>query len=532
MITLLFAVISAITYLAYEFLKARPDMASPVLLRWMLVGVFTTLGVVIVRLLSYLLIDVAFTRFSRKEPSQLLRLVVAVMLYGVFAAAVLRFVLQADVAAILTSTAILTAVIGFALQATLGNVFEGLSVQIHQPFHIGDRIEIGDYYGVVESLTWRAVMVRQEDSTIATIPNNMLANGPIRVFPAGEPVRASVMFPAPIDVPPRRVTNIVGEAIATSTEIVSTRRPEVLVHEIAHQDSAILYEARFYLYPREEIVATSAHIRERIWYALARAGIPMPAGIEATVDNFKVPLLRTNVDTLLSEKDDLMVMSSVTLFEGVPLQTVSELLTLGVRLIFAPGEYISISGVSRYSLFVVMRGLASVPLPVGTIEREEATMHFESYWQPEVLEEIRQQFAEYIGPMSGYLVQNYARQTSDPYHLYRMLAQDIPSEIEREAFIALGPLSPSREIEPGQFFGERAAFLGEPLLKMEVRAVSEVEIMEISSSALRSVLKENPKATPQIAKNLAAFLRYDRAQTITPNEVYGAMQDFLGQKVT
>ncbi|MEO0563158.1 MAG: mechanosensitive ion channel domain-containing protein [Chloroflexota bacterium] len=531
MIMLLFTVLGAVTYLAYDFIyrtrvEALPWDQDP--LRYLLAAAFVSFGVVTVRILSYLLIDVAFVRLRGKEPSQLLRLVVATLLFGIVAALILGFVIGADVAAILTSTAILTAVIGFGLQATLGNVFEGLSVQIHQPFHIGDRIEIGEYYGIVTSLTWRAIMVLQEDDTIVTIPNNMLANGPIRVFPAEQTVRASVQFPAPIDVPPRRVTNIVSEAISSSTEIVGSRRPEVLVHELAPSDSAVIYEARFWVFPEKEIEMMEAHVRERVWYALARAGIPMPAGIEATVDNFKIPLIRTNTHTLLNEKDDLIVMSSVALFEGIPIGVVSEVLTLGVRLIFAPGEQIAISGVSRYSLFVVMRGMASVPLPLGTVEVEEATMHAESYWQPEVLERVRQQYAEYMGPMSGYLVRNYARTTSDPFHLYRLLAEDIPTEAERSAFLALGPSSPAREIEPGQFFGERAAFLGEALTVENVRAVSEVEIIEVSNSALRSVLKANPDVIGELSRNLAAFLFHHRNENVSVADVRMGMIDHLG----
>ena len=373
MITLIFAVLAAITFLIYDFLDARPDLITPGALRWLLVAVFASLSVVLVRGISYLLIDVTFTRLSNKRPSELLRLVVAVMLYGVATALVMRFVLQADVAAIITSTALVTAVVGFALQSTLGNVFEGLSVQIHQPFHIGDHVEIGDYYGVVESLTWRAVMVRQEDNTIVTIPNNMLASGAIRVFPSEEPVRVTVEFPAPVDVPPRRVVNVIAAAVSTSPDILQSRYPDVLAKDIAATDSAMMYEVRFYTLPERELDRVAAHVRERVWYALARAGIAMPAGIEGTVDAFKVPLLRDSYTQHVTERDDLVVLSSVRLFESIPLAVVREILAGSVRLIFAPGEEILVTGPSRFSLFVVVQGMVSVPLPVGTEEIEENT---------------------------------------------------------------------------------------------------------------------------------------------------------------
>jgi small-conductance mechanosensitive channel/CRP-like cAMP-binding protein len=528
MFTLIFAVLAAITYLVYDFLSTRPDLATPFVLRWLLVGVFASLSVVIVRGISYLLIDVTFTRLSNKRPSELLRLVVSVMLYGVATSLVMRFVLQADVAAIVTSTALVTAVIGFGLQSTLGNVFEGLSVQIHQPFHIGDRVEIPPYYGVVESLTWRAVMVRQEDNTLVTIPNNMLANGAIRVFPVEEPVRVSVQFPAPVDVPPRRVINLVSAAVSTSREIMQSRYPEVLAVDITADESAMQYEVRFYTFPEREIDRVSAHVRERVWYALARAGIAMPAAIEGAVDAFKVPLLRDSRTQHVNQRDDLVVLSSVALFESVPLAVVREVLAGTVRLIFAPGEEILVTGPSRFSLFIVARGMVSVPLPVGTEEVEENTMFVENYWQPEQLEAVREQFSEFMGPLSGYLVRNASRFTSDPYHLYRRLAEDIPTDHEREAFLALGPESPAREIEPGQFFGERGLFLGEPFEATGVTAVSEVEILEVTTDLMRHVLHENPEINPRLATNISAYLQRKRRIAMSPSVVQGKMQEMLG----
>ncbi len=528
MFTLIFAVLAAVTYLVYDFLSTRPDLATPFFLRWLLVGVFASLSVVIVRGISYVLIDVTFTRLSNKRPSELLRLVVSVMLYGLATSLVMRFVLRADVAAIVTSTALVTAVIGFGLQSTLGNVFEGLSVQIHQPFHIGDRVEIPPYYGVVESLTWRAVMVRQEDNTMVAIPNNMLANGAIRVFPVEEPVRATVAFPAPVDVPPRRVMNLVAAAVSTSPEILQSRYPEVLATDITADQSAMQYEVRFYTFPEREIDRVSAHIRERVWYALARAGMAMPAPIEGTVEAFKVPLLRDARMDQTYERDELVVLSSVRLFERVPLAVVREVLAGTVRLIFAPGEEIQVVGPSRLSMFVVVRGMVSMPLPVGTAEVEENTIFMENYWQQEQLERVREQLSEYMGPLSGYLVRRASQLTSDPYHLYRRLAEDIPTEVEREAFLALGPDSPAREIEPGQFFGERGLFLGEPFEAAGVTAVSEVEILEISPELMGHVLRENPEVVPRLATNVSAYLQRKRRIAMSPSAVQGRMREMLG----
>lgn len=53
---------------------------------------------------------------------------------------------------ILTTSALLTAVIGFALHDTLGNVIGGLAMQVKQPYRVGDWVSLDndpDHYGIV-----------------------------------------------------------------------------------------------------------------------------------------------------------------------------------------------------------------------------------------------------------------------------------------------------------------------------------------------------------------------------------------------
>ena len=505
MITLVFLVITAIISIFYNYLLNRPELASPLFRQYVLFTLLFFGSVVVVRGLSYLLIDILFTRLTHKAPSELLRLVVGVTGFGIALILNLRFILNANVAAILATSALVTAILGFALQATLGNLFEGLSVQIHQPFNIGDWLEFGDTFGRIESLTWRAVAMRQYDNTIISIPNNILAQSAIRVFHTGEPYRLSVKFPTPIDVPPHQVTELVTEAVTDVAGVLPQRRPEVLLDKIASQDSALHYELRFYTHVDEEIDRIQARVRERVWYTLARAGIPMPTPIEGQVSAFKVPLLRPLQETLLPQKTIINALAANPLFIDLPESIYPRLAGNAIRLIFSPGELIRREGLARYSMYIVLRGLVSTPL---TTEEWADDFHngvLESYWEPELLNTIRHQFAEYVGPVSGYLIKKAAEQTIDPYHLYRLLAQDIPNAAERETFLGLGPASPVKEIPAGEFFGEMSLFTGQHPTGAPPKAVNETELLEIRASNLQQVFANNPELVPVMSRRLATY---------------------------
>ena len=78
--------------------------------------------------------------------------------------------------------------------------------------------------------------------------------------------------------------------------------------------------------------------------------------------------------------------------------------------------------------------------------------------------------------------------TSDPYHLYDMLAEEIPNETERFAFKGLRPAFPSKEIFAGGCFGELQLFAGQHPDESTPLARQESELLEISPAVINAVI--------------------------------------------
>src|SRR5512134_1454642 len=60
-----------------------------------------------------------------------------------------------NLSGLIATSAVLTAVIGFGLKDTLGNVIGGLSLQTDKSIVIGDWIKVGDVEGRVVDIRWR-----------------------------------------------------------------------------------------------------------------------------------------------------------------------------------------------------------------------------------------------------------------------------------------------------------------------------------------------------------------------------------------
>jgi small-conductance mechanosensitive channel len=80
----------------------------------------------------------------------------------------------------LASISVLTVILGFAAQNTLGNLIAGISLLLYRPFKLGDRLQIiaptGIETGTVESLTLGYTLLRTDENRRVVVPNSVMAS--------------------------------------------------------------------------------------------------------------------------------------------------------------------------------------------------------------------------------------------------------------------------------------------------------------------------------------------------------------------
>ena len=119
--------------------------------------------------------------------------------------------------------------IGFASQDILKDIFGGIVIILDRPFQVGDKIQIGNYYGEVIAIGLRSVrIVTPDDSTVA-VPNAEVVSQMVSNANSGElncQVVADLLLPAKIDI--EKVKKIAWEAAATS-KYVYLKKPIVVL---------------------------------------------------------------------------------------------------------------------------------------------------------------------------------------------------------------------------------------------------------------------------------------------------------------
>jgi len=256
---------------------------------------------------------------------------------------------------VMATTAVGAVVIGLALQDTLGNLFAGLAIQVEKPFRVGDWVTIGGQDGMVSEITWRATKMRTKAGNFVVVPNSVLAKDTITNY--CEPTRSlrlQIEVGASYDVPPNVVKAVIREALENAPAILHDRVPEVLLAEFG--DSSVVYRVRFWVSDFEADERAKDLVRSLVYYAFKRHNItiPYPIQVEMSAEEGDLAPVKTGVGS--------GALSSVALFSTLTEAERTEMLAIARPLLYSTGEAIVRQGQAGRSLFVVLRGEASVTL--------------------------------------------------------------------------------------------------------------------------------------------------------------------------
>ncbi|MFN3614866.1 MAG: mechanosensitive ion channel family protein, partial [Rubrimonas sp.] len=205
-----------------------------------------------------------------------------VLVYGglTFAvSATVMHLLGFDIGAVLTTSAILTAVVGLAMQPTLGSFVSGLMLQADRKLRVGGAIQHNGRRLTIESLNWRNAVLRRPDGMLVVMPNATLANEPLLVYPEDGPLRCEAVIPAPIGLAPGRVADILREPVAEMPWVDPARPVVVMPVEFRPDIAAARYAVRFHVRDYVNAEELTGEAMRRCWYALARHGVAMPASL-------------------------------------------------------------------------------------------------------------------------------------------------------------------------------------------------------------------------------------------------------------
>jgi small-conductance mechanosensitive channel len=320
-------------------------------------ALWMTLAIVIVRGLASFIFGTIFRRRRGYEAPSLIRNIFSIVAYiASFVIIFKQFYPEVGLGALFTTSAVLGAIIGLALQDTLGNFFAGISLHADKPFQVGDVVTVGTRTGVVESITWRAVKIRTFTNHIVLASHSSVSKEAIEVC-ARDTLNARIVFFSTLYTDsPAKTIHIVREAVREADNVSLKITPIVRIRNLG--ESGLEWEVKYWLIDYAKYNDTDALVRQRVWYAFRRAGIDFafPTRTLHVERKAKADAAQTDGSGFIER------LSAVDIFAPLSKEETARLAGASISHIFAPGETVIRAGDEGSSMFVVHSGRVSVQL--------------------------------------------------------------------------------------------------------------------------------------------------------------------------
>ncbi|HTJ80968.1 MAG TPA: mechanosensitive ion channel family protein [Polyangiaceae bacterium] len=282
-----------------------------------------------------------------------------------------------NLSGIVATSAVLTAVIGLSLQDTLGNILGGLALQTDDSIRVGDWVKVGDVVGRVVDIRWRYTAIETRNWETVVLPNSVLLKNQVIVLGrrSGQPLqwRRWVWFNVDFRHAPTDVIQTVETALRSSPiqNVAAEPAPQCIVMDFT--ESWGRYAARYWLTDLAHDDGTDNLVRQRIYFALQRAGVQLsiPAhAVFVTEDTGERRAEKSKTESQRREK----ALASVDLFANMSDEDRHHLATSLKYAPFTKGEALTKQGAKAHWLYIISKGECSVRVAAKSGEKEVARL--------------------------------------------------------------------------------------------------------------------------------------------------------------
>lgn len=283
-----------------------------------------------------------------------------------------------DLSGLVTTSAVITAILAFAMQDTLGNILGGLALQLDNSIRIGDWIKIDDVIGRVIEVHWRHTALRTTNGEIVVLPNSLLMKSKVIVVGSEQvqQVRRWVYFGTSPELAPQRVISAIEQAISIADipHVGKQPMPNCMLLEF-NQEGTARYALRYWLTELQADVATDSAVRVHLYAAMQRQGFPLLSprlDVSLTTESSERESRQRDLE-LVRRQEALLRVELFSLLSTEELTHVATHLTVAP---FAQGDVITRQGAVAHWLYLLISGEADVWYePPSQGRRHLVTLH-------------------------------------------------------------------------------------------------------------------------------------------------------------
>ncbi|MBT1443977.1 mechanosensitive ion channel family protein [Shewanella sp. JM162201] len=343
---------------------------------WLAELVTLLMGLVLIRIWGQLLFGLLLPTLKFRVPQIVADIVVAVAyvcwgLYRLYATGL-------SLGEIVTTSAVITAIIAFSMQDTLGNLLAGISIQLDNSIGIDDWLMVDTVQGRVVQINWRATTIETRNWETVVIPNSLLLKQRFTVLGRrqgqNQQWRRWIWFDLTLDTLPTQIIALVEQALRETQlpNVATYPKPDCLLMSV--EKGIAHYAVRYWLTDLACDDPTDSVVRTLIDAALRRNDRRLTPPVVSVLMTQEQQQQQARHKRHTAER--ISTLKKLSLF--AMLQE-DELMTLADSLRFAPfvnGDQILRQGEVTKWLFIIIKGEAELvfekngrPLTLGVLKQ-------------------------------------------------------------------------------------------------------------------------------------------------------------------
>ena len=124
--------------------------------------------------------------------------------------------------------------VGFGMQTIFSNFISGIIILLEKPLKLGDRIEVGNVVGNVQSISVRATTIITNDNVSIIVPNSeFISKQVINWSHSGNHVRVSITIPVSYSSDPELIKKLLLQIASEEPGVLKDPPPKVQLIEFA-----------------------------------------------------------------------------------------------------------------------------------------------------------------------------------------------------------------------------------------------------------------------------------------------------------
>ncbi|MRR49872.1 MAG: mechanosensitive ion channel [Rhodocyclaceae bacterium] len=331
-------------------------------------------GIALIRAAGMLLFRVFMPAVGMETP-RILEDIAVIVGYCVWGMIRLRYA-GLELGHLVATSAVITAVVAFAMQDTLGNILGGLAIHLDHSVEIGDWVIVDNVSGRVIDIRWRYTKIATRNGEKVVIPNSQLMKNKFSVVgiygSKTNAWRRWVWFNVPLEHPPAKVIEALERMFAEAEipNVAREPRPNGVLMEFGPGYGR--YALRYWLTDPQVDDPTDSAVRMHVFAALERAGMQLAIPEEAR-HIIKENEAHQQALAAREMRRRLDALVQVELFHGLSPEELSALAGHLAHAPFAKGDTITRQGATAHWLYVLVSGEAEVWLETQGSERRLMT---------------------------------------------------------------------------------------------------------------------------------------------------------------